>query len=583
MNTQAGRRHRHEEVAMNFLTKAQLLLHILRWRLTWAQHDLDYIEKGVANPKFISAREAVEKIRDGSVIFSSGMAANTRCSIFFWGVKDRHKRTGSPKDLTWIVVGAQGGRGRVPGTLEELDTPGIVTRFIAGHAETVKAFLHLADEGHIELHTLPQGTQTFLLEAQARGEQYVESRAGVGTFLDPRVGGGSYVGGAPMSENFTTAAGEKLRYHMPKVDYALFVAPYADAEGNLYVTNTSTYTESYESALAAKRNGGTVIASVSGIIPKDEEKIFLRTDQVDYIVVNPYSEQTGSVQQRRYWPMFTVEHDVDTHDAVERLKFANNVLKITPVRTDAEMAVGRLAASLFTKICRKGAMVNIGVGLPEEVSRLVYEGGLHEDIVFFTETGVLGGLPAPGIFFGAAVNPQKLVTSAQIFHQAYDDLDTTVLGILEVDSDGNVNVSKRGDKCINYVGPGGLPNLADAARNIIFAGSWMAHAKIEVVDGQIKIEKPGLCKFKEDVSEITFSGTEALKQGKNVYYATHVGLFRLTEKGMLLEQVMPGIDVQRDIIECCDMAVVLPESGKVPVVPADIVTGEGFELKWPGE
>jgi propionate CoA-transferase len=565
---------------MNFFTKAQMLAHIARWRVTWAMHSLDYKPKGVKNPKFITAREAATKFYNGAVVFSSGMAANARCSIFFWGLRDLFEKTDSPKGLTWIVVGAQGSRGRVPGTLEELNHPGLITKLIGGHLETVKAQLRMADDKTLELHTLPQGIEAFLLEAQARGETTVESHAGVGTFLDPRVGSGSYVGGLPQTESFVEAAGDKLRYRMPQVDIAIFVAPYADEEGNIYKTHTATMTESYESALATKKNGGTVIVSVGQIVPKDETNIFLPADKVDFIVVNRDSEQTGSVKQHRYWPMFTVEHHVDTHDAVEKLWFVNNVLKITPVRTQAEMAVGRLAASLFTKICPKGAMVNIGVGLPEEVSRLVYEGGLHEEIQFFTETGVLGGLPAPGIFFGAAVNPEKIITSAQIFRLAYEKMDTTVLGILEVDSDGNVNVSKRGPRCLDYVGPGGFPNLVDAANNIIFAGSWMAHAKIELIDGQMAITKPGEHKFRERVSEITFSGAEALKQGKNVFYATNVGLFRLTEKGVMLVQVMPGIDIERDILQACPMKVVLPESGLVPVVPPDIVTGEGFELNW---
>jgi len=566
---------------MNVLTKVQLLLHILRWRVTWKKCDLDYRPKRLKNPKFISAREAATKIRSGATVFSSGMAGNARCSIFFWGLRELVEKTGEPRDLTWITVGAQGSRGRVPGTLEELSQPGVVTRMIGGHLETFKAQLRLSDEGFLELHTMPQGIQTYLLEAQMRGEKYVTSRVGVGTRMDPRVGPGSYVGGKPLTENFVAADGELLRYHFPPIDYSLFVAPYADEEGNIYKTHAATMTESLEGSLAAKKNGGIVMAGVSGIVPKDESKIFLPADKVDYVIVNPQVEQTGSIAAHRYWPMFTAEHKVDVPKAVEKLRFANSVLKITPVRQPAELAVARLAASRFVKISRPGALVNIGVGLPEEVSRLMYEGGMHRDVTFFTETGVLGGLPTPGIFFGAAISPQELMTSAQIFHLADEKLDTTILGILEVDSEGNINVSKRGPRCLDYVGPGGLPNLAFAAKNIMFVGSWMANARIELADGRMKIVKPGPHKFMEKVSEITFSGPEALRMGKNVFYATNVGLFRLTDKGMMLLEVMPGIDIRRDILESCPMKIVLPDDSQVPVVPRDIVTGEGFRLRWP--
>ncbi len=563
---------------MNLFTKMRLLAHIAHWRLTWSQRDLDYRVKGVKNSKFMTAREAVKLIPDEATVISSGMAGNTRCSVFFYAIRELFERTGHPQHLTWMTVGAQGSRGRVPGTLEELALPGLLSRQISGHLETYKAQLRLADAGQIELHTMAQGVQTFLLEAQARGELSLELEAGVGTFLDPRVGNGTAV--TPnASENFVEAAGDKLRYHLPPFNVAVFVLPYADKEGNLYKHHTCMVTESLESALAVRRNGGVVLGSVCDIIEKDESRIFIKAQDVDAIVVNPYSEQTGSVQQRKYWPMFTVEHRVDTNDAVEQLKFANNVLKITPVRGRADNALARMAASMFVKAARPGSLVNIGVGLPEEVSRLLYEGGMHEDVTFFTETGVVGGLPTPGIFFGAAINPLEIIPSAQVFHRAYEKLDVTILGLLEADSDGNVNVSNRGDGAINYVGPGGFPDLTTAANTIFFVGSWMAHGKFDIVDGELKILKAGPCKFMERVREITFSGKMGLKRKQNVYYVTNVGVFKLTEQGMMLVEVMPGIDVKRDILEVSPMKIVLPE-GKIPVVSRRIVTGENFKLKW---
>jgi propionate CoA-transferase len=567
---------------MNLFTKAYILGHIAHWRLTWNRRDTGYRQPGLDPKKFITAHEAAKLIRDGATCFSSGMAGNARCSIFFWAIRELFEKTGHPRDLTWITVGAQGSRGRAPGTVEEIGLPGLVTTLLTGHLETVKSMLKLADEGQIELHTMPQGVSAFLLEAQMRGELTFDSETGVGTFVDPRVGGGTYVGGAPETQNFVAAANGKLRYRYPKLDCNFFVAPYADAEGNIYKRNAATMTEAYESSFAAKKSGGTVIASVCSIIPKNEKEIFIPADQVDYIVVNPRSEQTGSIQQRIYWPGFTAEHRVNAAEEVEKLKFANAVLKITPTRTPIELATARLAASMFMNIVKKGALINIGVGLAEEVSRLMYEGGLHQDVTFFTETGVYGGMPAPGIFFGSAINPLKLITSAQIFHLAEEKLDATVLGVLEVDSDGNVNVSKRGPRCLDYVGPGGLPDLAAAARNIVFVGSWMAHADIDVIGGQVRIRKPGTIKFKDKVAEITFNGRVALAKGKKVFYVTNVGAFQLTERGMTLIRVMPGIDIRRDILDATPMKIVLPEDGRVAVVPPDVVTGEGFRLHWPG-
>ena len=564
---------------MNLFTKARILAHIVDWRIHWNRRNLDYREKGLDNPKFMTAREAVRLIPDGAVCASSGMAGNTRSSVWYWAIREQYEATGHPRNLTHISVGAQGSRGRVPGTLEELALDGLITTYIAGHAETVKAMLKQADRGTLELHTMPQGVQTFLFEAQARGEEYVEDATGVGTFLDPRVGSGSGVHpkGAP---GYIEAAGDKLRYRLPKVTVAYFIAPAADREGNIYVTNCAMHTESHDTALAARANGGKVLVSVAQIVEKDEANIFLPADKVDAIAVHPYNEQTASIPQRKYWPMFTQGATEDLDASMEIIRFFNTVLKITPKRTDVDNALARLASATFTRCADRGARIVVGVGLPEEVARLIHQGGLFHDVYFISETGVHGGLPTPGIFFGAGLNPKKIMTSAQSFHFCRENLDVAILGLLEADSDGNVNVSRRGEKAIDYVGPGGFPDFCVAAKTLIFVGSWMAHAKLDIRDGRLVIDKPGPHKFADSISEITFSAKQALQMGKTVLYITNVGVFKLTKRGMELTMVMPGVDIQKDIMDDCPMRVVLPEDGNVPVVGPDIVTGEGYRLQW---
>lgn len=156
-----------------------------------------------------------------------------------------------------------------------------------------------------------------------------------------------------------------------------------------------------------------------------------------------------------------------------------------------------------------------------------------------------------------------------------------MLGLLEADSDGNVNVSKRGEKAINFVGPGGFPNLVNSAKAVIFIGTWMANAKFDIEGGKLSIKEPGPYKFKEAVDQITFSGKRALEQGKKVFYVTNVGAFRLTERGMELFIIMPGLDIEKDIIGPCPMRIVLPEDGNVKAADESIMTGKGFKLSWP--
>jgi propionate CoA-transferase len=564
---------------VNLLDKAKLLAHILRWRLTWDRRDTAYVVPEPLPDKFRSARAAADMIADGACVISCGISGNARCSILFWAVRERYEQSGYPRELTWISVGGQGGRGRAPGTVEEVGVEGLVTRYIAGHTETAKSLLRLADAGRLELHTLPQGEMTHVIEAQGQGESEVRSRTGIGTFLDPRVGRGS-----PVTENatmqFAREDGDEIVYTLPPIDVALFSAPYADRDGNIYFHNAATITENIEAARAARHNGGLVLVSVSGLIEHDAASIGLPTDEVDVVVVNPRNEQTGSVAQHRHWPMFTAGANVNEHEAISRLRFINKTLGITPRRSPVDYALARLGARIFTDNVPADATVNIGVGLGEEVCRVLCEHGAHEQITFTTESGPVGGIPAPGIFFGAAINPRRLESSAWMFHHYHDHLDATMLGFLQIDSAGNLNLSNRGPRMLDYVGPGGASSIIESADTVLFIGKWMQGAKISIEGESLRLEKPGRPKLVERVDEVTFNGSVALARGKKVFYVTDLALLELTDAGLTLRAVMPGIDIERDLLANSHARIAVPDDPAPQTVSASIVSGEGFHLDW---
>lgn len=563
---------------MTPLEKALFLARIVAWRLRWERRDLDYHPGKGVSEKFLTGRDAAALIPDGATVISSGMAGNSRCSTFFWAIRERFESEGRPRGLTWISVGGQGGRGKAPGTVEEVGRPGLVTRFISGHVETTKSMLALAEEGKLDLHVLPQGEMTELIEGQARGVTQVRSKTGVDTFLDPRRGSGSAIvdrNGA----NLVKADGEALVYELPPIDVALFCGAYADARGNVYLSDVATLTETWESIRAARANGGLAMAVVGGLIDEDPSEPRVSAHELDVVVVNPYNEQTIMAPQASPWKMFCPGGDGDDRAAIERLRFINRVLRLTPVRGPLEEALGRLGAQLFSEVVPRGAHINIGVGFPEEVCREVYDSQLHHDLVFTTETGVYGGMPAPGVYFGAAVNPDRFESSAWMFRFYKDNLDATVLGFLQVDSEGNVNVSRRGPTIMDYVGPGGFPSIIQSARTVIFIGTWMAGAEWSVDNGRLRLRKPGRPKFIDKVDEVTFSGARGLADGKQVYYVTSVGVFRLTPGGLEMMRRMPGVDIQRDVVAHAGARINIPDH--VPVVERSIVTGEGFRLDWP--
>ena len=208
------------------------------------------------------------------------------------------------------------------------------------------------------------------------------------------------------------------------------------------------------------------------------------------------------------------------------------------------------------------------------------QGGIGENLTFMLETGIYGGLPAPGFFFGLAYHPKKLMSSAEIFHIVEKNLDITILGTLQVDEEGNVNVSKKAPGAKNYIGPGGFLNLVACAKKIIFVGGFMAKSRIEIKKNELNVIKAGTPKFVKKVDEITFSAKEALKAGKEVYYVTHIGVFKLTGQGLELVSIAPGIDVQKDIIANSRAKINLPEDGMVDVFEPEVVSGKNFRLSW---
>lgn len=554
--------------------RAGLIAALANELVTWLWHDTRYPTPVPENPRFMSPRCAAGLIGDGDVLAVSGLGGNQRASILFWAIRERFAESGHPAGLTVVNLGGHGGRGRAPGTLEELGQAGLCRRLITGHFETFRAMLDLAATGDCELQCIPQGTLALLIDALGRGEDSFVTETGVGTFVDPRVGTGSRVTG--RGEQLVAVDGDRLRYRIPPIDVALFNAPAADRNGNIYVKGCAMIGETAEIARAARRNGGCVIANVGLVVDEGYDRVFLPADMVDAVVYHPATQQAAGIAHAAPWTALTPESDVPIGDALARARFVNWLLGLTPRRTAVDAAVARLAASALLAHVGPGAHINIGTGLPEQICEILFAAGLHEDVTLLVESGPIGGVPAPGVYFGASFSPRRIVSSAEMFRLCDERLDATCLGVLEADGAGNVNVSRRSDGVRDYVGPGGFIDLTAAASTIVFVSDWTVHGETVVENGAVRVVRHGRPKFVARVREVTFNGPRALAAGKCVLYATPVGLFQLTSRGMELVRVMPGIDVRRDVLERTAMPVIVPAAGTIPLVPAAVVTGEGF-------
>jgi len=562
---------------MDLLERGRIAAQLARAAVAWLQRDTRTPSPVPESPLFFTPREAAALVRDHDVVAVSGMGAHQHASIVYAALRESFETTGHPAGLTLMNVGGHGGRGVAPGTLEELGRSGLCTRLVTSHFETFRAMLELAETGECELQCIPFGVLSLLFDALGRGRDSILTRTGVGTFLDPRVGRGSPVAD-PSHEQLVSVRHGRLRYRIPKIDVAIFNAPAADRRGNLYVRHCAVVGESLELARAARRNGGRVIANVGMIVDEDPASVFLPRGAVDAIVHHPDTEQTAGVFHRKYWSMFTTESEVPVEEGLARVRFVNSLLPSLPRRTAADAVLARVAAATLAASTRPRDRVAIGTGMPEQVPPVLREGGLADDFAFLVESGVVGGLPAPGVYFGASLSPREIVSSTELFRRCYAGLEATCLGALEVDGLGNVNVSQRGAGPRHTVGPGGFIDFCSAADTIVFVCAWMRGGEIAVEEGRVRIVKRGGPKFVDRVAEVTFDAAGALAAGKRVFYATHVGLFRLGELGLELVMALPGIDVEREVASFATASVRLPDTRPIPRVPRALFSAKGKAL-----
>jgi len=194
-------------------------------------------------------------------------------------------------------------------------------------------------------------------------------------------------------------------------------------------------------------------------------------------------------------------------------------------------------------------VVNLGIGMPEGVADVAAEEKVIDLMTLTAEPGVIGGIPASGLNFGAAVNTQAIIDQPSQF-DFYDGggLDVAVLGLAQADAQGNLNVSKFGAR---LAGAGGFINISQSAREVIFVGTFTAgDLQVSVADGTVRIVSEGTCrKFVREVEHRTFSGERARRRGQRVLYVTERCVFRLVAAGGLeLIEIAPGIDLERDIL-----------------------------------
>jgi len=492
----------------------------------------------------VSAQEAIAQIPYGVTVAIGGVVGAGHPELLTATLEQHFLATASPRDLTLIYAAGQGDakeRG-----LNHLAHLGLVKRVVGGHWNLAPKLGRLALDNQIEAYNLPQGVLSVLFREIAAGRPGVFTKVGMNTFIDPLQTGGRLNERTlePLVERVTLGGEEWLWYHAMPVHVGLIRGTRADCKGNISLECEGLIGEVLPIAQAAKNNGGIVIVQVEEIVDclTDPKSVRVPGILVDYIVVSDKAHHAQTFAES-FNPSY--------------VQCQSEGVALAPLPFSERKIIGRRALREIAH----GDIVNLGIGLPETVASVASETNRLADFTLTVESGPIGGVPASGLSFGCSVCPEAIIDQPSQF-DFYDGggLDISVLGAVEVDVEGNVNVSSFGGR---FAGVGGFLNISQNARRLVFCCTFRA-AGLEVASHEngLKILQEGKhCKFVQRVAQVCFHGPSAIARGQAVLYVTERAVFRLTPDGLELIEVAPGISIQEQILDLMEFKpkIVCPE------------------------
>ena len=492
--------------------------------------------------KVMTARQAVQLIREGDTLATSGFvgigfAENIAVALEDLFLENQQSATpgpGQPRNLTLVYAAGQGD-GRHRG-LNHLGHAGLVKRVIGGHWGLVPRLGELATRNQIEAWNLPQGVICHLFRDIAAGKPGTLTRVGLSTFVDPRFGGGKL--NALTQQDIVRVmeidGEEYLFYKAFPIHVGIIRGTTADPDGNITMEREALTLEAQAIAMAAHNCGGIVIAQVERLAERgtlNPRQVKVPGVLVDCVVV---AEK----------PEYHMQTFIEPYSAAFAGELRVPLSGLPVMALDMRKVIARRAAMEL----RANDVVNLGIGTPEGVAAVAAEEKIIDLLTLTAEPGVIGGIPAGGLNFGAATNPQAILDQPSQF-DFYDGggLDIAILGLAQADAQGNLNVSRFGPK---LAGAGGFINISQNARKVVFVGSFMAgKLDIGVQAGALCIRNGGETKkFVTEVEHRTFSGSEAMRSGQTVLYVTERCVFQLRGEGLELIEMASGVDLERDIL-----------------------------------
>jgi acyl CoA:acetate/3-ketoacid CoA transferase len=491
--------------------------------------------------KVVSFEQAARLVPDGAVVSVSSSSGLNTPDRMLAALGQRFEREGRPRGLTLLLPIAAGDMWGIKG-IDHVARKDLLARVLAGSYPSgpstaePPAIWKMIAANEVAAYNVPSGILFDMHRESAARRAGVMTRVGLDTFVDPRRGGCRMNDAAreDIVKVVELDGGEWLHFPSIPTDVAIIRGTTADEDGNLSMEHEGAYLGPLDVALAARNNGGVVIAQVKRTTSRASiptQRVHVPSTLVDCVVVDPDQMQAT---QTRYDPAISGE--------VRRPLSA-----FPPVPFGADKVIARRAAMELAR----GDAVNLGFGISPLVPRILIEEGLQDEVTWAIEQGPVGGVPLDGFPFGCAANAQAFMPSPyQFIYFQGGGFDVGLLSFLEVDREGNVNVSRLAAKPHVTAGCGGFVDITSHARKLVFSGFFRAAGlELDVGRGKIRIRRDGkFAKFVPEVEQVTFSGRRARAQEQDVTFVTERCVMRLLEGGLTVTELAPGVDLEREVL-----------------------------------
>lgn len=519
--------------------------------------------------KIVSAADAVARIPDDAVVTVSSSSALGCPDAVLQALGERFDAEGHPRNLTTLHPIAAGDMYGVKG-VDHIAKDGLLSRILGGSYPSGPSSLEMPQiwkmivENRVRAYNVPSGIMFDMHRDVAARRPGVLTQVGLDTFVDPiRQGCAMNEVAAAEPIVFRRDFDDQTWLHFPNIvpNVAIIRATTADEDGNLTYEHEGAYLGGLDQAIATRNHGGLVIAQVKRVTASGSLRphdVHVPGHLVDMVVIAPDQRQT-------------TETDYDP-------AISGQVMRPWSSFSLAEYGVEKIIARRAALELRRGQTANLGFGISAMVPRILLEAGEPQAVTWAIEQGAVGGMPLTGFAFGCASNAYGYVPSPNQFSYFQGGgFDMSFLSFLEVDMQGNVNVSKLGKKPYLTAGCGGFVDITANARKIVFSGFFEAAAEFDLSANGLRISKPGkFTKMVDEVEHVTFSGRRAVEKGQQVLYITERCVIRLTPEGLVATEVMPGIDAQRDIVTASQGRVKLAENATV--MPKSLLAEGPMEL-----